>query len=105
MAAKFSELELAINTLVTEFHAASEDKSPALNLEQFQRLVTAQLPDMVKISGEDDGVSKLLQEMHVPEAGPVTFAEFWGLVDTLATTQFGLQKREKTAKCVKCLLL
>ncbi|KTG02266.1 hypothetical protein cypCar_00004480 [Cyprinus carpio] len=49
--------------------------------------------------------NKLLADLNVEEGKGVTFTDFWGLVDSLATTQFGLQSKEKQVKCVKCSLM
>lgn len=45
---QYSELELAINTLVTEFHKAA-DNGPSMNTTQFQTMVSKQLPVVAKV--------------------------------------------------------
>ncbi|KAG9276647.1 protein S100-A13-like [Astyanax mexicanus] len=100
----YSELELAINTLVTQFQAASADHGETLTVEEFQGLVSKDLPTMVKTEGEQDGLNELLKQMGVEDGQGVSFENFWELVNSLATQQFGLLHKDKTAKC-KCLLL
>jgi len=99
MAEKYSELELALNTLVKEFHGASENNAATLNSEQFEKLATKQLPTMTKA----DGVNQLLLQMGVENGQSVSFENFWTLVQSLATQLYGLKSNEKTAKCT-CLL-
>lgn len=45
---QYSELELAINTLVTEFHKAA-DNGPSMNTTQFQTMMSKQLPVVAKV--------------------------------------------------------
>lgn len=45
---QYSELELALNTLVTEFHKAA-DNGPTMNTTQFQSMISSQMPAIAKV--------------------------------------------------------
>ncbi|XP_076842893.1 protein S100-A13-like [Brachyhypopomus gauderio] len=104
MASQYTELELAINTLVTQFHKASPNEGPTLTVEEFQTMISKELPTAAKAAGDQEGLKQLLKEMEVHEDQGVTFKNFWKLVNTLATTQFGQLQKNKTVRC-NCLLL
>lgn len=45
---QYSELELALNALVTEFHKAA-DNGPTMNTTQFQSMISSQMPAIAKV--------------------------------------------------------
>ncbi|KAL1259588.1 hypothetical protein QQF64_010165 [Cirrhinus molitorella] len=105
MAEQYTELELALTTLVDNFHSASPTKDDTLTAQEFQSMVLKELPTMVKAAGDQEGLNKLLTDINVEEGKGVTFKDFWQLVDSLATAQFGSLSKEKQVKCVKCSLM
>lgn len=44
---KYTDLELAINTIVTQFHAASANEAPTLTVKEFQEMLSKELPSVV----------------------------------------------------------
>ncbi|XP_059364728.1 protein S100-A12-like [Carassius carassius] len=105
MATQYTDLELAINTLVTNFHSASPTNADSLTAQEFQSMISKELPTMVKTAGDQEGLNKLLTDLNVEEGKGVAFKDFWQLVDSLANAQFGLLSKEKQVKCVKCNLM
>lgn len=102
METKYSDLELAINSLVTEFHKAADDK-PTMNTTQFQTLISSQLPGIAKSLENDEGLAQVLQEMGVESGQNITFKDFWTLINKQAVQVFGATHKEKNIKCT-CLL-
>ncbi|KAF7645201.1 hypothetical protein LDENG_00208490 [Lucifuga dentata] len=103
MATKYSDLELAINSLVTEFHKAA-DNGPTINATQFQTMISNQLPEFSKTVEGEGGVAKLLEQMNVQSGQNISFENFWTLVNKQAVQMFQLLKgKEKSVKC-SCLL-
>ncbi|XP_062847766.1 protein S100-A13-like [Trichomycterus rosablanca] len=101
---KYTDLELAINSLVTQFHAASANDSPTLSVEEFQGMLTKELPTVAKSAGDQESLNNMLKEMGVADGQGVSFENFWNLVNTFATSQCGLLQKDKKVHC-SCLLL
>ncbi|CAL8295672.1 unnamed protein product [Merluccius merluccius] len=98
-----TDLEKAITTLVNEFHNAGSGAT--LKTEEFKGLVSSQLPTLARTTGSDQGWSDILQKMGVSGEGEgISFERFWGLVQSLATTQHGLLSLDKVSKC-SCIVL
>ncbi|KAM9488758.1 S100 calcium binding protein V1 [Clarias gariepinus] len=102
MAPKYTDLELAINAIVTQFHAASANEGPTLTVEEFQGMLSKELPTVTP--KDQEGLNQMLKEMDVEEGHGITFENFWKLVNSLASNQCGQLQKDKSVKCT-CLLL
>uniref|UniRef100_A0A096LX52 S100/CaBP-9k-type calcium binding subdomain domain-containing protein n=1 Tax=Poecilia formosa TaxID=48698 RepID=A0A096LX52_POEFO len=102
VAVQYSELELAINTMVTEFHRAADD-GPTMTTTQFQTFISKQMPLLAKTAQGEDGLDRVLDQMGVQKDQNISFDHFWTLIHHQAAQQFSSTHKEKGVKC-NCLL-
>ncbi|XP_022617298.1 protein S100-A10-like [Seriola dumerili] len=102
MATKYSDLELAINSLVTDFHKAADD-GPTLNTTQFQTMISKQLPGFAKTMENEEGLAQVLEQMGVQSGQNISFENFWTLINKQAVQLFDATHKDKNVKC-SCLL-
>ncbi|XP_057279239.1 protein S100-A13 [Pezoporus wallicus] len=93
MATELTELELAIEKLVTAFldHAGQEGRKGSLTPSEFRALVQLQLPNLMK---EVPSLEEKMQELDVNQDGELKFSEYWRLMGELAKAV----RREKAGK-------
>ncbi|XP_051812749.1 uncharacterized protein LOC127536438 [Acanthochromis polyacanthus] len=102
MATKYSDLELALNTLVTEFHKGADDAS-TMNTTQFQTLISKQMPVLAKTVENEEGLGQVLEQMGVHSGQNISFDNFWKLINKQAVDLFSATYKEKSTMC-NCLL-
>ncbi|XP_034560717.1 protein S100-A11 [Notolabrus celidotus] len=84
-------MEAAICTLVSQFktYAGKDGASSTLSKDEFQKLVTDQLPNYVKNASDPKAIEELMGSLDENNDGELTFYEFWQLIGKLASKQGG----------------
>ncbi|XP_028454160.1 protein S100-A11 [Perca flavescens] len=84
-------MEAAICTLVTQFktYAGKDGSSSTLSKDEFQNLVTSELPNYVKNASDPVVIEQLMGSLDENNDGELTFYEFWQLIGKLASKQGG----------------
>ncbi|XP_026145539.1 protein S100-A11 isoform X1 [Carassius auratus] len=107
-------MESAINVLVSQFktYAAKDGSANTLSKEEFQSLVTSQLPNFVKnlktnskwflirrgVSADSQNASdpatidQLMKSLDENNDGELTFLEFWKLIGSVANQHGGFSQ-------------
>ncbi|XP_054878824.1 protein S100-A10-like isoform X2 [Poeciliopsis prolifica] len=97
MAIKYSELELAINTMVTEFHRAAGD-GPTMSPTQLHAFISTHMPLLAKAAQGEEGLDRVLKQMGVQKDQNISFDHFWTLIRHQAAQQFSRAQKEKGDK-------
>ncbi|XP_026202690.1 protein S100-A11 [Anabas testudineus] len=84
-------MEAAISTLVNGFKtcAGKDGSCSTLSKDEFQNLVTSQLPNFVKNASNPGEIDRLMGSLDKDNDGELTFSEFWELIGKLACKQGG----------------
>ncbi|KAJ0000430.1 hypothetical protein NQD34_012272 [Periophthalmus magnuspinnatus] len=78
-------MEAAIGELVSKFkvYAGIEGSSSTLSRDEFHKMVTAELPNLVE-STESSAIDQLMTSLDENNDGQLNFLEFWQLIGQLA---------------------
>uniref|UniRef100_A0A2K6SVJ2 S100 calcium binding protein A13 n=1 Tax=Saimiri boliviensis boliviensis TaxID=39432 RepID=A0A2K6SVJ2_SAIBB len=89
-----TELELAIETVVTTFFtfAKQEGQKGSLNTAEFKELVTQQLPHLLKDVGSLD---EKMKSLDINQDSELKFNEYWRLIGELAKEMKKKKGRKK----------
>ncbi|XP_059366187.1 protein S100-A11-like [Carassius carassius] len=84
-------MESAINMLVSQFktYAGKDGSVNTLSKDEFQNLVTSQLPNFVKNASDPATIDQLMKSLDANNDGELTFLEFWKLIGSVANQHGG----------------
>ncbi|XP_026087652.1 protein S100-A11 [Carassius auratus] len=84
-------MESAINVLVSQFktYAGKDGSVNTLSKDEFQNLVTSQLPNFVKNASDPATIDQLMKSLDTNNDGELTFLEFWKLIGSVANQHGG----------------
>ncbi|XP_043073565.1 protein S100-A11 [Puntigrus tetrazona] len=87
-------MESAINVLISEFktYAGKDGSVHTLSKEEFQSLVTSQLPNLVKNASDPATIDQLMKSLDENNDGELTFLEFWQLIGSVANQHGGFSQ-------------
>uniref|UniRef100_A0A3P8VGD3 Protein S100-A13-like n=2 Tax=Cynoglossus semilaevis TaxID=244447 RepID=A0A3P8VGD3_CYNSE len=87
-------MEAAITTLVSQFKvfAGKDGSTSTLSKDEFQNLLTSQLPSYAKNFSSAAEVDQLMSSLDDNNDGELTFSEFWKLLGKLASKQGGFSQ-------------
>ncbi|XP_066539407.1 protein S100-A13-like [Hoplias malabaricus] len=87
-------MEAAINTLVSQFKAFAgrEGSADTLSKNEFQDLLTSQLPNYVKDSSDSAAIEQLMDPLDENHDGELSFQEYWKFIGQLANQHGGFNK-------------
>ncbi|KAM7383455.1 hypothetical protein PAMP_003105 [Pampus punctatissimus] len=87
-------MESAINVLVSQFkkYAGSDGSSDTLSRDEFRKLVTSELSNLVKNAGDLATTDHLMSSLDKNNDGELNFLEFWQLIGHLASKHGGFSQ-------------
>ncbi|XP_035386301.1 protein S100-A1-like [Electrophorus electricus] len=95
-----TELETAIETLITVFHryAKKDSDDNALNRKELRMLMETELKSFLKCQKDPATVDKIMKDLDANSDGVVNFQEFVSLVVGLSVACEQIYQLQKTGK-------
>ncbi|XP_059195976.1 protein S100-A13-like [Centropristis striata] len=87
-------MESAIGVLVSQFkaYAGRDGSSDTLSRDEFHKLVTSELPNLVKAAADPAAIDQLMSSLDKNNDGELNFLEFWHLIGHLASKHGGFSQ-------------